>query len=89
MHPKAVTDLKNDLYYPLDKKDILKQEVGQLLWAYSQSWHNYCDVTNIASNINQATVKQLVDINKSISKVKGYPYRLKFHPIDKDAKLVV
>ena len=43
------------------------------------------DVSNIASNIKSATIKQLIEINKT----KTNQYNLKFQPIKKQSKLVV
>ena len=39
------------------------------------------DVSNIASNIKSATIKQLIEINKTINKTKTNQYNLKFQPI--------
>ena len=62
--------LSHDLSESLsnDMKDILRQKLGQLLWVCNQSRPDICfDVSNIASNIKNATIKQLVDVNKIIN----------------------
>ena len=42
-------------------KDILGQKVSQLLWVCNQSRPDICfDVSNIASDIKNATIKQLI-----------------------------
>ena len=42
-------------------KDILGQKVSQLLWVCNQSRPDiFLDVSNIASNIKNATIKQLI-----------------------------
>lgn len=70
-----------------DKRDKLRQKVGQFLWICNQSRADISfDVSNIASNINKAKVKQRADANKSINKINANPYSLRFRPIDKDAK---
>ena len=56
----------------------------------NQSISDICfDVSNIASNIKSATIKQLIEINKTINKTKTNQYNLKFQPIEKQSKLVV
>ena len=68
-------------------KVILRQKVGPLLWVCNQSRPNICfDVSNMASNIKNATIKQLIDVNKTINKTKTYQYDLKFQPIEKQSK---
>ena len=65
--------LKHNLFEPLsnDMKHILRQKVGQLLWVCNQSRPDICfDVSKIASNIKNATIKRLIDINKTINKTK-------------------
>ena len=55
--------LRHDLSEPLsdDMKDILGQNVGQLLWVCNQSRPDICfDVSNIASNVKNATIKELI-----------------------------
>ena len=70
-------------------KDILRQNVCQLLWDCNQSRPDICfDLSNIASNIKNATIKQLIDVNKTSNKTKIYQYDLKFHSIEKQSKLV-
>ena len=62
-------NLKENLHEPLSKnmRDILRQKVGQLLWLCNQSRPDiYFDVSNIASNINDATVQLLMQVNKTI-----------------------
>ena len=52
-------------------KDILRQEVCQLLWVCNQSRPDICfDVSNIASTNKNATIKQLIDVNKTTNKTK-------------------
>ena len=71
-------------------KDILRQKVGQLLWVCNRSRPDICfDVSNIASNTKNPTIKQLIDVNKTISKTKTNQYDLKFQPIEKQSKSVV
>ena len=42
-------------------KDILGQKVGQLLWVCNQLRPDICfDVSNIAPNIKNASIKQLI-----------------------------
>ena len=49
-------------------KHILRQKVSQLLWVCNQSRPDICfDVSNIASNIKNATTKHLIDVNKTIN----------------------
>ena len=68
-------------------KVILRQKVGSLLWVCNQSRPDICfDVSNMASNIKNATIKQLIDVNKTINKTKTYQYDLKFQPIEKQSK---
>ena len=84
--------LSHDLSESLsnDMKDILRQKLGQLLWVCNQSRPDICfDVSNIASNIKNATIKQLVDVNKIINKTKTNQYDLKYEPTEKQSKLVV
>ena len=55
--------LRHDLSEPLsnDMKDILGQKVGQLLWVCNQLRPDICfDVSNIAPNIKNASIKQLI-----------------------------
>ena len=72
-------------------KDKLRQKVSQLLWVRNQSRPYICfNVSKIASNIiKNATIKQLIDVNKTINKVKTNQYDLKYQPIEKQSKLVV
>ena len=70
-------------------QDKLRQKVGQLLWVCNQSRPYICYVSKIASNIKNATTKQLTDVNKTINKVKTNQYDLKYQPIEKQSKLVV
>ena len=66
-------------------KDVLRQKVG-----CDQSRSDICfDVSNIASNIKNATIKQLTDVNKTSNKTKTNQYDLHFQPIKKQSKLVV
>ena len=64
---------------------------GQLLWVCNHLRPDiYFDATNIASNIKNATIKQLIDINKTIKKTKTNPSDVKFQPpTEKQSKLVV
>ena len=63
---------------------------GQLLWVCNHLRPDiYFDATNIASNIKNATIKQLIDINKTIKKTKTNPSDLKFQPTEKQSKLIV
>ena len=56
----------------------------------NQSVSDICfDVSNIASNIKNATIKQLIDVNKTVNKTKTNQYDLKYQPIEKQSKLVV
>ena len=49
-------------------KHILRQKVSQLLWVCNQSRPDICfDVSNIVSNIKNATTKHLTDVNKTIN----------------------
>ena len=68
-------------------KVILRQKVGPLLWVCNQSRPDICfDISNMASNIKNATIKQLIDVNKTNNKTKTYHYNFKFHPIEKQSK---
>ena len=85
--------LKDNLSGPLsnDMKDILRQEVCQLLWVCNQSRPDICfDVSNIASTNKNATIKQLIDVNKTTNKTKWLKsYDLKFQLIEKQSKFGV
>ena len=84
--------LRHNLSEPLsnDMEDLLKQKVGKLLWVCNQSRPDTCfDVSNIVSNIKNATIKLLTDVNKTINKTKTNQYNLKFQPTEKQSKLVV
>ena len=82
--------LRHNLPLSNDMKDVLRQNVGQLLWACNQSRCDICfDVSNIASNIKNGTIKQLIDVKKTINKTKTNQYDLKLQPIEKQSKLVV
>ena len=72
-------------------KDILRQEVCQLLWVCNQSRPDICfDVSNIASTNKNATIKQLIDVNKTTNKTKWLKsYDLKFQIIEKQSKFGV
>ena len=71
-------------------KDVLRQKVSQLLWVCNQ-WRPDIsfDVSNTASNAKNITIKQLIDVNKTINKTKTHQYDLKFQAVEKQSKLVV
>ena len=61
-----------------------------MLWACNQSRPDICfDVNNIASNIKNATIKLLINVNKTINITKTNQYDLKLQPTKKQSKLVV
>ena len=65
---------------------MLRQKVGQLLWVCNQSRLDICfDVSNTASNIKNTTTKPLIDVKKTINKMKTNQYDLKFQPIEKQS----
>ena len=72
-----------------NRKDVLRQKVGQWLWVCNQSRPDICfDVSNIAFNIKNATIKLLIDVNKTINKTKINQHDLKFKPIENQSNLV-
>ena len=72
------------------EKEILQSKIGQLLWLCNQtrpdiSFH----ISNLASNLNRATINQLIHCNKIISKVKSNNLKLQYQKLQGDLKLVV
>ena len=64
-------------------KDVLRQKVDELLWVCNQSRPDICFyVSHTASNIKNATINQLIDVNKTINKMKTNQYDLKFQPFE-------
>ena len=61
-----------------------------MLWACNQSRPDIgFDVSNIASNIKNATIKLLINVNETINITKTNQYDLKLQPTKKQSKLVV
>ena len=61
------------------EKEQLRSKIGQLLWITSQTRPDISfDVSNLAINFNKATVKNLLEVNKAISKAKSDSLGLTF-----------
>ena len=60
-------------------KDILRSKIGQLLWISNQTRPDISfDVSYLASAVNTATVTEMIQCNKIISKVGNNSYQLKY-----------
>ena len=72
------------------KKIILRSKIGQLLWVSNQTRPDISfDTSNLAVNINNATTKDIITLNKVVSKLKRELYILKFSQLDNPIKIVV
>ena len=70
-------------------KDLLRSRIGQLLWVNNQSRPDISfDTCELASNFKNASLKDLVKINKTIRKVNEYPSELHFRKLSKAQKFV-
>ena len=74
------------------ERDLLKSEIGQLLWISSQTRpdisYNTCQ---LATRLKSGTVKDLVKVKKVIQQLKSYSLQLRYIKLgkDKDLKIIV
>ena len=60
------------------EKDLLRSKLGQILWISNQTRPDISfDVSSLATNLSEATVKDIVTTNKVIKKIKSQPYQFK------------
>ena len=72
------------------KKDILRSKIGQLLWINNQTRPDISfDVSYLASALNTATVTEMIQCNKIITKVGNNSYELKYSSLKGKPRLNV
>ena len=72
------------------KKEILQSKIGQLLWLCNQAHPDISlQINNLASNLSTATINELMQCNKTISKGKDINLKLQYHKLQGNLQLVV
>ena len=90
LHPISIDDRGVDRTLTKDEQDILRYEIGQLLWVSNQTRPDICfDTANLAVNISKSTTKGISNLNKVINKLKKDSYVLTFKHLKKPVKIVV
>ena len=85
-----VNEIRQERMLSTNEKDILRSKIGQLLWVSNQTRPDISfDTFNLAVNINNATTKDIITLNKAVSKLKRELYILKFSQLDNPIKIVV
>ena len=83
---------KRDLNQPLTliETDLLRSKIDQLLWINNQTRPDTgFEVCQIASNLKNATIKDLIIVNKIIKRLRETQYYLKYRPIRENHKIVL
>ena len=86
------TDHSSDQDRPLSssERDVLRSKVGQLLWVSNQTCPDVSfDVAQIAINLKNATVKDVIAVNKTIKKLKNDTYDISFQPLKDPVRIIV
>ena len=82
--------LQKDASLDQRESDQLRSKIGQLLWLGRQSRPDIMyDTCMLASNFSKASVKDLLDANKVISRVKESKLVLKFQQLAEPLQLVI
>ena len=80
---------KDDLVTEKERSQM-RSKVGQILWIARQTKPNVMfDASLLASLTRAAKVKDLIEVNKVIRKIKTEEAKLKFQPLDGEKVLVV
>jgi transposase InsO family protein len=72
------------------EKEQLRSKIGQVLWVARQTRPDVMyDVCHLAANYKNATIQDLIDINKVIKKIGTSKITLTFQPLQGEVNLVV
>jgi hypothetical protein len=82
--------LQKESFLDDDEKHALRSKVGQLLWIAHQSRPDIVfDASSLAGRIKEAKVKDIIEVNKVVRKLKSENVQLKFQHVGNDVQLIV
>ena len=82
---------KNQTLLPITpEKEVPQSKIDQLLWLCNQTRPDFSfRISNLASNLKTAAIHELIQCNKTISKVKDIYLKLQYKKLQGNLKLVV
>ena len=72
------------------EEEVLQSKIRKLLWLCNQTCADIrFQISNLASNLNRATVNELIQCNKIISKLKDTNLQFQFKRLQENLNLAV